>query len=101
MIYIVEIPGQGKARCWSALDEKDAIDRMYQAFVRRGDTPEDGSFADWCEYNGSDLYAQRVYMTAEDAINGLSEISGHGAYAAIDALRERLIRDGEIEENKV
>lgn len=99
MIYIVEIPHQSRPSCWSATDEADAISKMFQTFIRRGDTPEtDASFEEWCEYNGSDLSSQRVYMTAAEAIQGLEEISGHGSVGAIDALRRQLIDDGEIVE---
>ena len=100
MIYIVEIPHQSRPSCWSATDEADAISKMFQTFIRHGDTPEmDASFDEWCDYNRSDLSSQRVYMTAAEAIQGLAEISGHGAFAAIDALRRQLIDDGEITED--
>lgn len=99
MIYIVEIPHQSRPSCWSAADEADAISKMFQTFIRRGDTPEmDASFDEWCDYNGSDLSSQRVYMSAAEATQGLDEISGHGAFAAIDALRRQLIDDGELAE---
>lgn len=99
MIYIVEIPHQLPARCWSALSEADAIVRCYQSFIRCGDTPElDASFDDWMAYNGSDLSSQRVYMNAAEAIQGLEEISGHGSGRAVAALRKELIGNGELEE---
>lgn len=37
-------------------------------------------------------------MSAAEAIQGLDEISGHGSAAAIDALRQQLIDDGELAE---
>ena len=98
-IYILEIPHQRAASCWTATDEADAISKIFQTFVRYDDMPGmAASFDDWCDYNGSDLSSQRVYMTAAEAIQGLEEISGHGALAAIDALRRQLIDDGEITE---
>lgn len=97
MIYIVEIPHQGRPSCWIALNEADAVRRMFETFVRRGDTPElDASFDDWCEYNRADLSNQYVFMTEDEAVAGLESITGHGSAAAIDALREKLIDYGVI-----
>ncbi len=99
MIYIVEIPHQSRPSCWSATDEDDAISKMFQTFIRHGDTPEmDASFDEWCDYNRSDLSSQRVYMNAEEAIAGLDEISGHGSIQAICALREELLSNGDLAE---
>jgi hypothetical protein len=96
MIYIVEIPHQRKPFAWCAEDEEEAIDTISGANSHR-DFDEQMActeFADWIAYNASDLYAQHVFMNAADAIEGLDNISGHGAVDAVLKLRKILIATG-------
>ena len=97
MIYIVEIPHQSKPFCWAARDENDAISKMFQTYIKMGDTPPpDAPFSEWMRYNGLDLYRQYVFMDAKSAIDGLKEIGGHGSVEAIAALRQKLEATGEL-----
>ena len=97
MIYIVEIPHQRQPFCWSAHNEADAVVKIFRTYIRAGDMPDtDAPFAEWVEYNGHDLNSQHVFMDAASAIDGLKEISGHGAVEAIAALREELEATGEL-----
>lgn len=97
MIYIVEIPHPHLPFCWSALDEADAVNKMWQTHVKLEDTPDDDApFAEWIRYNGLDLYMQYVFKSTMSAIYGLKEISGRGASKAIAALREELMANGEL-----
>jgi hypothetical protein len=101
MIYIVEIPHQRKPFCWSAHDEADAVSKMWQTHIKMGDTPDaDAKFIAWIRYNAQDLHSQYVFMDAAAAIDGLKEISGHGAVEAIAALREELAANGELPEEQ-
>ena len=93
MIYIVEIPHQRRPFCWAARSEKDFINCVAQGSIQSGIIPE--TFAEAEEYLGHDLSSHRIYMSAAEAIEGLESISGHGSAAAIDALRQRLIDEGE------
>jgi hypothetical protein len=100
MIYIVEIPHQYQPFCWSAHDEADAVSKMWQSTYKMDDTPALAApFAEWVRYNGLDLHSQYVFMDDRSAIDGLKEISGHGAVQAIAALREELKATGELPED--
>ena len=99
MIYIVEIPHQRQPFCWSALDEADAIAKIYKAgagseYLPVADTP----FDEWLQFNERELSAQWVFMNKEEAIDGLCEIYGHNAVPAIAALRNELEATGELPE---
>lgn len=99
MIYIVEIPHQHQPFCWSAIDEADAVSKMWQTHVKMCDTPDaDAQFAEWVRYNGLELYNQYVFTDAASAIDGLQKIGGHGAVQAITALRDELKANGELPE---
>ena len=99
MIYVVEIPHQRQPFCWSAHDEDDAVSKLWQSHIKMGDTPEpDAKFISWIRYNAQDLHSQYVFMDASAAIDGLTEISGHGAVQAIAALRHELEATGELPE---
>ena len=99
MIYIVEIPHQMPAHCWAAANEEDAVSRIFNTFIRSGDTPEtDAPFSEWMDYNGSDLHSQHVYLTAAEAVAGLDGISGHQSGKATEALRKALLDAGDLGE---
>ena len=98
MIYIVEIPHQHQPFCWSAVDEEDAISRMWVARCDTNSPQSDESFAEWLRYNRLDLYRQYVFMEARAAILGLKEVSGYGTSEAIKELRRELVANGELPE---
>lgn len=84
------------------LAEKFGLDTMlYRGYAQsEWATTDPGMFDQHAEANGHDLHTQHIFMSAEEGISALNDgtISGHGAWAAIDQLRERLTKDGALEE---
>ena len=99
MIYIVEIPHQRPASCWTANDEGDFCAKLAQEFGRHGDTPAyDATFAEWRDYLARDLHALHVFLDDAVAIAALGDsmFDGHQGAAARAALRHALIDNGEM-----
>jgi hypothetical protein len=96
MIYIVEIPHQQRPIAWSAFNEFDAVNRMSADAARDGGAPHGGDFDAWVDYTRQDLSSMRVYLSSQEAITGLDEISGHGSGGAADALRDVLVSMGDL-----
>jgi len=92
MIYVVEIPHQRPATCWVAGDESDFCVKMAGAYQRRDDTPDEGTFAAWIDYLGSDLYALHVFVGNESARSALADntFDGHQGGQARAALEDKL-----------
>ena len=101
MIYIVEIPHAGRPSCWTAKDRADFQAKCAAAWQKHGDTPEGDDFDAWVAYNGHDLHAQHVFMSAEEANKELRrpdpDITGHGAASAHFALNAELNRHNELD----
>ena len=100
MIYIVEVPHQRPASCWVASDEADFCAGMVEAYRRCGDTPEDGTFADWVEYLASDLNTLHVFVTDAEAVVALEDTTfdHHQGARARTALEEKLRAFGVLPE---
>ena len=100
MIYIVEIPHQRPASCWTANDEGDFCIKLEQTFERYSDTPDYGaSFEEWRDYLARDLHALHVFMNENEAIEALNDATfdGHQGASARAALRRALIDNNVID----
>lgn len=115
-IYILEVPHRSIARCWSAIDEQDAMDRteaahsrsggVYDYLARTGEAipfnegegqyEREATFEEVMDMNGSNLHAQYIFMSDDEALKALhtNAIQGHQRYKAILALHEELERNG-------
>lgn len=97
MIYIIEIPHQRPASCWSVHTEQQAVEAINAAAMRCGEQVE--TFAEAVEYNARDLSSQIVLMADAEALAAWRDEATwrrHGGAAARDALRTRLIDAGAL-----
>jgi hypothetical protein len=87
MIYVIEIPHQRDASCWSRIKAADIVSMIHEAHNRSGDIiPDDldGALA----FNRKDLSRQVVCMSDSEALALLDDgIAGHGSKRAMDSLR--------------
>ena len=103
MIYIVEIPHQRPASCWSAIDENDAMDRINQDLAGRHMAEEASDYDEAIRLNGEDLYAQYV-LTTQEAIEALAnhgqDWSPHQRERSVSALRRAMLNAGDLEDDQ-
>ena len=103
MLYIIEIPHQRPASCWSALDERDAMDRINEDLARRHIAEEAGDYDEALRLNGEDLYAQYVLST-DEAKKALSDEgkcwNPHQRERGLSALRNAMIEAGEWDDEE-
>jgi hypothetical protein len=101
MIYILEIPHQLPAKCWSCDSEADVVRVVTESLLSKRSSYElPETFADAVEINGHDLHAQYDYMSDAEAIEGLTRLTGHQADRACQALRAELIANGVLAAKK-
>ncbi len=94
MIFIVEVPHQRRARCWTARDQGEVI-RIAQERARKSGENID-TYEQAVEYIGHDVHNFAVFESDDDALNAFSTgdhpiFNGHQGGRAWDALRERLV----------
>ena len=94
MIYILEIPHQRPATCWSKRTESEIISAINASSMRCGemfDTLDPAT-----DYLASDLHACRIYMSDEEALAALADgdYKGHQSGRAMQALRDELASNG-------
>ena len=100
MIYIIEVPHQRHAFCWSAIDEQDALNRINEDLAGRHMTEEADNFEEAIRLNGADLHAQYVLDVdeAREAIGNDGEhFSPHQRGRALAALRAAMIEVGDYQ----
>lgn len=100
MIYVVEIPHQRKSTAWACTDQAQFMSIVLAANARNGEVCDLEEFEEFVEFNGHDLYSQRVYMSGQQAAQALesNDFAGHNCFGAEYKLRKLLIRDGFIAE---
>lgn len=99
MIYIVEIPHQRPASCWTAHTEQQAVNAINESAIRNGETFE--TFGSAVEYLESDLSSLIACGSDEGALACLADESmwqRHGGAAARNALRDKMVRHGLIDD---
>lgn len=101
MIYIIEIPHQRPASCWSVHNELQAVDAINASAIKSGELFETfGAAVAWLE---SDLSSLIVCGSDSGALACLADESmwqRHGGWAARDELRSRLINDRVLDEQE-
>lgn len=94
MIYILEIPHQRPASCWSRATQSQILGVIAQQAMRSGESIDNYVAAlDWL---GSDLNTLHVFDSDEEALDAMGDLTGHQAGAAYTALRDELISTGAI-----
>lgn len=94
MIYILEIPHQRQANCWSKNSESDVIEAINASAMRCGEMFDTLDSA--TDYLANDLHACRIYMSDEEALAALEDgdYTGHQSGRAMQALRDELANNG-------
>ncbi len=93
MIYIVEIPHQRDAFCWTACGEQDFINRVMESHERaRSDMPIEPTLESCEKWLGHDLSALYIFPDEETAKGFFTAggFHGHQALVADAALRREL-----------
>lgn len=100
MMYVVEIPHQRPASCWTAIDEADFCSRVADASKGCGDTPVAATFDAWRDYLASDLHTLHVFTTDAAALAALEDdtFDHHQGARARAALEDKLRLYGVIAE---
>lgn len=104
MIYIVEIPHQRPPSAWFAADERGIVDRINAELDRHAMGEQADNFEEAIRINGADLRAQYV-LTSDEAMealrNGGKYWNHHQRERGLEALRLKMVRAGDLEENEI